>query len=360
MARKTKEGLYQRQDRAEWYCRIYAPSGALVRCSTGETHYDKAFKVYNRRRIELGCQPDDSQGVTVNTVLDTYHQHRGHALAGQHGYTQGKAAILKYYDGVTWETLAAPCGDKSLDEYIEHRTKVCGCKPGTVNREIGILSAAANMAIRKGLEITNPCHRRKLPTTKHPYYWLTHEDAAELIAACQPRDGFKNSEHLLDWCLIALGTGMRMSEILKLRAADISLRHNTIRLPTSKSGEPHEIPMTPGVLAVVKSRLQRAAELQTPYLFANPKTRQPVKTIITPFKHACQRAGIPITDKKTGQVGFRVHDTRHTVGSWLVQAGEPLEKVQDLLNHSDIRTTQRYAHHAPEARKATVAKLPEL
>ncbi len=360
MPRPTKEGLYRKADRPHWYCRFYLPDGTLTRQSTGETDHAKANEVYKNRRTAANCKPTATDTITINHVLAIYHQHRGHELLGQHGYKEGKASILRYYDNTPWATLAAPHGAKCLDEYITHRTKDDGCKPGTVNKEIGILSAAANVAIKKGTPITNPCTGRKLPVTKYPYYWLTVEESAALVEAAKPRERVKNSEHLHAYCIIALGTGMRMSEILKLTAADISLRHNTIRLPTSKSGEPHEIPMTEGVRATIETRLQRAADLNTPHLFAERKTGQRIKTIITPFKHACTRAGIPITNRKIGQVGFRVHDTRHTVASELVRQGVPLEAVQDILNHSDLRTTQRYAHHAPGARKATLDKLPKL
>lgn len=360
MPRPTKEGLYKKAGRPHWYCRFYDTTGELVRLSTGETDHDDALKVYNQHRISANCKPDDSQGVTVNTVLEIYHQHRGHELLGQNGYTKAKQAILKYYDGTPWKTIAAKTGKRNLSDYITYRTKDCGVKPGTVNKEITVLSAAANVAIEKGLDITNPCHKRKLKVSQHPYYWLTQEEAGRLVEAAKPRKGYKSSEHLYSYCIIALGTGMRMSEILKLTASDISLRHNAIRLPTTKSGDPHEIPMSEGVRTAVENLLERAAVIKTPYLFAERNTGNRIKTVITPFKSACKRAGIPITNAKTGQVGFRVHDTRHTVASWLVQGGEPLEKVQDLLNHSDLRTTQRYAHHAPDARKATVNKLPKF
>lgn len=361
MPRPTKEGLYRIKTSPYWQCRWYDTHRTIHRNSTGTTDHASAMQVYNSLRIAANCKPSTDTTIMVSTVLNVYHQHRGKHLLGQNGYTKGCAAILKYYDGIPWATLAARVGRNSLTEYIDYRTDTCNVKPATVNREIGILSAAANVAIDKaGLDIINPCHKRKLKVQTHPYYWLTHEEAAALIDASKPRPNVKNSDHLHDYCLIALGTGMRMSEILKLTAADISLRHNTIRLPTSKSGEPHEIPMTDTIRAVIEQRLARATTLKTPHLFAERQTGEPIKTIITAFKHACQRAGIPITNRETGQVGFRVHDTRHTVASWLVQSGTPLEAVQDLLNHSDLRTTQRYAHHAPGARKATVAKLPKL
>ncbi|CAK0759245.1 hypothetical protein CCP3SC15_2490001 [Gammaproteobacteria bacterium] len=52
-----------------------------------------------------------------------------------------------------------------------------------------------------------------------------------------------------------------------------------------------------------------------------------------------------------------VHDLRHTCATWLVQAGVSIRGVAEVLRHSDIRVTMRYAHLAPENTKAAVARL---
>ncbi|MBK5969529.1 MULTISPECIES: tyrosine-type recombinase/integrase [Thiorhodovibrio] len=63
---------------------------------------------------------------------------------------------------------------------------------------------------------------------------------------------------------------------------------------------------------------------------------------------ACRRAGIS---------DFRIHDLRHTCAAWLVTSGFPLTVIRDLLGHSSVTMTERYAHLAPDRVRSAVAQL---
>jgi site-specific recombinase XerD len=82
-------------------------------------------------------------------------------------------------------------------------------------------------------------------------------------------------------------------------------------------------------------------------LDAKTKDRKP-RAVPLPPAAAREAAGLP---------HVRFHDVRHTYASWLVQQGQPLAAVRDLLGHSSLAVTSRYSHLAPEHLKKAVAGL---
>ena len=72
-----------------------------------------------------------------------------------------------------------------------------------------------------------------------------------------------------------------------------------------------------------------------PYVFANPKSGKPFVSVFNSWDTA---------RKKVGLRDVRIHDLRHSFASFLVNAGRSLYEVQRILGHTQIKTTQRYAH----------------
>ena len=87
-----------------------------------------------------------------------------------------------------------------------------------------------------------------------------------------------------------------------------------------------------------------------PWVFPSPDTRRPPQSLYYPWHRIRCRAGLP---------DVRLHDLRHSFASFLVNQGVSIYVVQDLLGHTQIKTTQRYAHLTGEARQdaAEVASM---
>jgi integrase len=138
-------------------------------------------------------------------------------------------------------------------------------------------------------------------------------------------------------------TGLRRGELLGLDPAslhEVIVDHVTIRYLLlgidTKSGKPRMIPLSEQAYEIAKRCL--------PWQTTNQQLRD-----AWDYGRA-----------KTQMLGFRFHDLRHTFASWLLQQGEQLITVRDLLGHASTATTNRYSHLALSHHHAAVNKLPNM
>lgn len=223
----------------------------------------------------------------------------------------------------------------SVSEFVSVKIAE-GLKPGSINRYLVALRFALNLAVQwetPGLT-KNPLH--KYPLLKENNLlnrFLNEEETARLKAALRESD----NQHLGPIVGLLLVTGARKNEVLKARWEQFDLERRQWRVPKAKSGYHRFIPISDVALRILEER--RAIGLDSPWLFPNPTTGEPFVEIYNSWNTARQRAGLET---------LRIHDLRHSFASALVNGGTPLYEVQKLLGHSSIRTTERYAHLAPE------------
>lgn len=200
--------------------------------------------------------------------------------------------------------------------------------PAAINRYLAILRRVANLAEVWGW--TNlPLGRRiqLLPEHGERTAFLTRAQVEKLCRATDPLTA--------DMIRFAALTGLRRSELLGLTPGQI--RDKAVILTSAtKSGRPRAIPLPPQAVAIARKRL--------PWGIGAPLLRKR-------FVEARSAAGLE---------GFRWHDLRHTYASWLVQAGEPMAAVRDLLGHSSMAVTDKYSHMAPGHLRSAVRSLPRL
>jgi integrase len=231
--------------------------------------------------------------------------------------------------------------------YVNERREA-EAQPATINREISLLSSAINYAQQKlDWEVVNPTRGQKLKEPEGRVRWLSAIEAQRLIsAASEPK-----APYLADFIQLAINTGCRKEELLGLEWSRVDLQAGLIHLEArhTKSGKRRSIPINQKGRGAIISRAGFRAEYcpSSPWVFALPSGDR-VLSIRRSFLTACRRA--EITD-------FRVHDLRHTCAAWLVSAGAALAEVRDLLGHSTVKVTERYAHLAPENVRTAVGLL---
>ena len=118
----------------------------------------------------------------------------------------------------------------------------------------------------------------------------------------------------------------------------------------TKSRKRRAVPLNQTARRAVLDRARFRAQCcpDSPWVFCNAQGER-IKDVKRSFGTACRRASVE---------DFRFHDLRHySCAAWLVSSGVGLTEVRDLLGHSSVKVTERYAHLAPENVRAAVAVL---
>jgi len=211
--------------------------------------------------------------------------------------------------------------------------------PGTVNRELTFLKTMFNKAVEWGRLDSSPVE--KVKKFKEPIYKVRILNALEIKRILDVANS-----HLKPILIVALNTAMRRGEILSLKWENVDLLKRRIHIEDSKSGKSRDIPMNNAVVEALSVITQ-----YNKYVFHNPATRGPLKSIKSSFKTACRNADIK---------GLRFHDLRHTSATRLVETGIDLVTVSKILGHATIAMTVKYAHPSAENMRLAVEKLGEF
>lgn len=240
---------------------------------------------------------------------------------------------------------------EDIANYIDDRLQQ-GINPGTINLEISAISSAYRHAITVwGWNLQNPAIGQHLRQPEGRLRYLNETEKQNLfLSAIRPR----TSPYLVHFLQLAINTGCRKSELLKLawRDVDMTIPAIIITSANSKNGKRRIIPLNQQAQHAIKAlfRMRNETKLESPWVFTKRNGNR-LKCLDNAFWRACKRAGIQ---------DFRIHDLRHTFASDLVRAGVSLYVVKNLLGHSSIKQTERYAHLATEALAQAVTVLDRI
>lgn len=340
---------YKREDSPYWWIFVKQADGKRVRRSSGTADFAAAKAIEQQARAdawkekEWGVNPPRS----FNEVMLPYLRHASQHQRSYETTTHRVKALRAYFTGSVMNDIGA----KDIRAYTASRIEA-GASPATVNRELAALSAAINWCNTE-LEwgLPNAVKGRTLKEPEGRVRWLTR---AEVESLCRTARKQRNGALLDDFIRVAVNTGCRKEEMLGLEWRRVDMENKLIYLDGihTKAGKRRSIPLNEGALDALKGRLAYRAEAcpASPWVFARSSGER-VACIRKGFEAACERSGIK---------DFVIHDLRHTCAAHLISAGVALAEVRDLLGHSTITMTERYAHLAPARVRDAVGVLDGL
>ena len=284
-----------------------------------------------RSKITMGEDLDEAQKLlkVVPTVSEFIHKVYLPYVEGYKRSWKCDRGLLKNHVEPYW-------GKKYLDQVTKsdlinllanHRKTHA---PGSCNRLIILIRYMFNTALKNGdVGITkNPTSGYPLmqEDNKHERY-LTTVEAQRLYEELTRSDN-QMLKYIIPMLIL---TGARKREVLDARWEDFDFERRSWRIHTTKLGHPRHVPLSEGAISL----LQSIPRFNCEWAFPNPKTLKPYVSIYFSWHTARCDAGLS---------DVRIHDLRHSYASFLVNAGRSLYEVQRLLGHTQIKTTQRYAH----------------
>lgn len=287
--------------------------------------------------IDRGLYVDrtDAERTLFRDVLQRYEAEALPLKRGKDAESLRLQALMK--------SALAPCSmaaltSKAIAAWRDSRLKqVSG---STVNRELNIISAVINVAIREwGIALpVNPVTLIKRPqSNRSRERRINAEEEHRLMEALTVKeradDGtFSGPQNIWMKPLVqfALETAMRRGELLALTWDEIDLERRVAYLPVTKNGEARAVPLSSRAVTILRS----LPECITGRVFS--LSADAVKKA---FTRACTRAGIK---------GVVFHTLRHEATSRLADKLPNVIELAAVTGHRDLRMLQRYYHPRAE------------
>jgi integrase len=345
--RESKRRLYNgRPDRSFTICysqhckKYWLTLGWASLGVTAESAYQTRLDILRKLRLGQTVLPQKND-MTVAPAIKKYLT-----------WAKAENQHTKTYQSLANHWIIPHCGnvplsllDQTIIDALKAKLQAGGLAPGTVRHTLALLQVSINHVIKRKLwQGTNPISPAggcKLPPKGEKCErFLTLEEAKLLLAELKTTSPLWH-----DMALVSLHTGLRLTELFKIKGQDID-EGSSVATITAKGGARETIALTRESLEALLRNRRTPSDL----LFCR-KNGSPLKgSYDTPFTHAVKACGF--NDGITGnrhKVWF--HTLRHTFASWLAQDGVDIYAIMKLMRHKNIEMTQRYAHLIPEKQR---------
>ena len=330
-----KNGKYYSRFKIHGEQKHFLCQGATTQAQAQAIEDAEKFKL---RQQQAGLlRPEKS--VSLFKLLVIYENY---AKTNKRSYSKFDKPVINYvrsYFGAT--TNIKDIKISHIEKFKQHLIDK-NLAPSTINKYLNLLSKAFNIGITEKIVAENPLRDiKRLREKNYKVRFLTKEEEVKLFKYID-----EHAPNIKPLIITALQTGMRKGEIFNLKWSNIDFEYDFIELLETKSGKSRKIPISETLKNVLLNILKTHPKSE--YVFINPETGNPYVDIKHSFHTVLIKAGIK---------NFRFHDLRHTVATRLVESGIDLIVVKEILGHSKIETTMRYAHPVPKRKLEAISVL---
>ena len=292
-------------------------------------------KVETEGADPLEARQREAQGETMRDLCAAYMERHGN------GKKSGAADLRRITQHIlpAWGSMKARAV-KRADVAALHR-KIGTRAPYEANRTLALLSKMFSLADRWGfVPEGHPNPARDIDRFKEQKRdrWVTPEELPRLAQAINEEPN--ESARFALW--LYLLTGARKTELLTARWEHIDWTRAELKLPDTKAGRVHYLPLSGPALALLRE-IPRVEG--NPFVLPGKLAGAHLVNISKPWNRVRAAAGVE---------DVRLHDLRRTVGSWLAQAGNSLHLIGRVLNHSNQSTTAVYARFGEDSVRAAL------
>jgi integrase len=325
--------------RGRLYYYDFTFEGKRYNASTGCEYRSQAQMIMRKKMAEIidgKCRPNKRNHLKFNKLAKQFLEwSRDHRKGTYRRDIQIVNHLNRFFDKV-WIDNITPI---EIEKYMKQRRReVSG---STVNREVQTLRRIFNLAISWHIIDANPAKSGSVsfyPEPPKTHRWVRPDEVNLLLRECEGK-----LRHLYGIILVAVHTGMRKSELFKLKWEYVDLENGTLIIKHAKHYRNRYIPLNDEVIAVLRYEVPKRGE----YVFAH-RDGSPLSRVDKSLATAVKLAGI---QKCT------LHDFRATWATELLASGEDIETVRKLGGWRDYTTILRYLEAIPERQKSACNKL---
>jgi integrase len=294
----------------------------------------KAYELVIRQKLARGQPLDDVKAEMKYTFretalqwLEVYVKNNNKQSEITNRYYILKSCLIPYFGKIHIDEITS----YHIEKYKGYLLKKRGLSPKSINNRLWILSRCLKSAVEWEMTKNVPMIKvLKVPPQKYDY--LTETEAEKLLT-------YANGQWN-DMILLAVRTGLRFGELIALRWKDINLEEKILNVNRSivrsvegspKSNKSRTVPLTSSVMQMLKNR-----DHDCEYIFHDRKGQ--------PLKHDFCQDNLHEICIKAGLRKIGWHSLRHSFASHLAAKHNSIVAIKELLGHSDIKTTMRYAH----------------